>query len=80
MTGLQELHDEILGLEAQLAGKRMELAMGQGERDTACQHRRAMEAAIRAHRAFRMACSEAAGHCFFDASGVADRLARGGAA
>ena len=34
MTEIQELHDEILGLEAQLCGKRVELAMAQGEGGT----------------------------------------------
>lgn len=73
MTGLQEIQDDILGLEAQLAGKRMELAMAQGERDTARQHLFAMNTAIQARRAFRIGLSEDAGHCFFDAAGAADK-------
>jgi hypothetical protein len=32
MTGLQELQDAILSLEAQIAGKHMELAYAMGER------------------------------------------------
>lgn len=71
MTAIQELHDEILGLEAQLAGKRLELAMAQGERDTARQHMHAMNAAVIARRAFRIQCADDAGECFFDAAGAA---------
>ena len=48
MTGIQELQDAILGLEAQLAGKYMELAYALGERDIAHKHRLAMEQAIKA--------------------------------
>lgn len=77
MTGLQELKDEELGLVAQLAGKRMEIAMAQGELDTARQHRQAMYLAIQEHWAFRIALSEAAGECFFTASADADRVAMG---
>lgn len=75
MTGIHEIHDDILGLEAQLAGKRMELAMAQGERETARQHLHAMTQAIQQRRAFRVAVSEQDGGCFFDASGQADRIA-----
>jgi len=69
VTGLQELQDDILGLEAQLCGKRVELAMAQGERDTARQHLRAMERAVQARRAFRLNID--AGQCFFDVAGEA---------
>ena len=48
MTGLQELQDAVLGLEAQIAGKHMELAYAMGERDIANKHRQAMEQAIKA--------------------------------
>ena len=72
MTGIQELHDEILGLEAQIAGKRLELAMAQGERDTARQHLHTMHQAIKARRDFRIQCAEDAGGCFFDAAGAVD--------
>ena len=72
MTGIQELHDEVLGLEAQLHGKRMELAAAQGEIDTARQHMNAMYQAIRARRDFRVQCAEDAGGCFFDAAGAVD--------
>lgn len=80
MTGLQELKDEELGLVAQLAGKRMELAMAQGDLDTARQHKQAMYQAIQERRAFRIALSEAAGECFFTASADADRVAVQGSA
>ena len=74
MTGIQELHDEILGLEAQLAGKRLELAMAQGERDTARQHMLVMNAAAIARREFRIQCAEDSGGCFFDAAGAVDSV------
>jgi hypothetical protein len=74
MTGMQELHDEIMGLEAQLAGKRLELAMAQGERDTARQHLHAMHAAIQALRAFRIGVADSAGRCYFDAAGSVDAM------
>ena len=72
MTGLQELQDAILGLEAQLAGKHMELAYAMGERDIAHKHRQSMEQAIKAQRGFRIKCG--AGECFFDESGARDAL------
>ncbi len=31
MTPIQQLHDEIMGLQAQLAGKRLELAFAQSD-------------------------------------------------
>ena len=72
MTGLQELQDAILSLEAQLAGKHMELAYAMGERDIAHKHRLAMEQAIKAQRDFRIKCG--AGECFFDQAGARDAL------
>ena len=79
MTGLQELQDAILGLEAQLAGKHMELAYALGERDVAHKHRQAMEQAIKAQRDFRIHCGISDGGCFFNAAGHADQV-RGRAA
>ena len=78
MTGIHEIHDDILGLEAQRAGKRMELAMAQGERETARQHLHAMTHAIQSRMAFRVATADAQGQCFFNAQGSADRLAMQG--
>lgn len=78
MTGLQEIQDEIFGLEASLAGKRLELAMGQGERDTARQHLHSMKQAMQARRAFRVGLAGDTGQCFFVASADADRIAVGG--
>lgn len=69
MTGIQELQDAILGLDAQLAGKHMELAYALGERDIAHKHRQAMERAIKAQRDFRIRCG-ADGGCFFDQAGA----------
>jgi len=78
MTGLQELQDAILSLDAQLAGKYMELAYALGERDIAHKHRLAMEQAIKAQRDFRIKCGTEGGGCFFNASGHADQVhARG---
>jgi len=70
MTGLQELQDAVLGLEAQIAGKHMELAYAMGERDIAHKHRQAMEQAIKAQMDFRIKCGD--GECFFDESGARD--------
>ena len=72
MTGIQELQDEIMGLEAQLCGKRLELAMAQGEKDTARQHLHEMHRVIQSRRDFRIQCAEDAGGCFFDAAGAVD--------
>lgn len=79
MTGLQELHDEILGLEAQLHGKRLELAMAKGEREEAQGHLRAMNHAIQERRAFRINCGTDGGGCYFTAAGHAGQV-RGGVA
>lgn len=63
MTGLQELQDAILSLEAQIAGKHMELAYAMGERDIAHKHRQAMERAIKAQRDFRIKCGQGGTQC-----------------
>lgn len=80
MTGLQELEDEILGLEAELHGKRMELSMAKGDRVEAETHMRAMNHVIKERRAFRINCEPARGRCFFDAMGERDAAAMKGGA
>jgi len=80
MTGNQELHDDILGLEAQLAGKRMELALAQGDKVGGRLYMNRMNELVRERRAFRINVSESHGECFFDAVGQADRVAMGGGA
>ena len=81
LTSEQKLQDEIMVLKAKLAGKRMELAHARGNADFARVHMRRMYAVIKARREARLAASDAAGGCYFDAAGQADRLAmRGGAA
>lgn len=75
---LQRPQGEVYALQAQLHGKHMELAMEQGDRDVARLHMQMMNSVLLAHRAFRIECSEAAGHCFFDSAGAVDRAARGG--
>lgn len=74
MTGIQELQDEILGIEAFLHGKRLELALAQGEKETARQHMHAMYSATQKQRDFRIACEEQGGGCFFLAAGAADQV------
>lgn len=78
MTSIQELQDQILDLESQIAGKRMELAMAQGERDTARQHQQAMYQAIQRRREFRIGLAEQASGCFFDAAGGVDAAVMNG--
>ena len=80
MTSLQELQDEILGLEAQLHGKRLEMAMAQGNRSEAQQHQNAIHVATKARRDFRLMVAEQGGENYFSAAGEADRLALQGAA
>lgn len=80
MTGLQELQDDILGLEAKLHGKRLEMAMAQGNRSEAQHHQKAMYAATTARRDFRLMVAEQGGGCYFTAAGEADRLALQGVA
>lgn len=82
MTGIQELHDDILDLESKLHGKRLELAMAQGDRVMAEQHRRDMYLAIQKHREFRINVGTEGDGCYFTAAGAvdADRVQRGAAA
>lgn len=74
MTGNQEIHDEILDLESKLHGKRLELAMAQGDRVMAEQHRRDMYLAIQKHREFRINVGTSDGGCYFTAAGHADQV------
>ncbi len=50
---IAQLQDDCLELEAQLAGKRMELCLARGEREEAQQHMRAMYAAVQQRYAAR---------------------------
>lgn len=72
MTGTQELQDDILDLESKLHGKRLELAMAQGDRVMAEQHRHAMYAAIQKHREFRINLRTEGDGCYFTAAGSVD--------
>lgn len=54
MTSLQALQDDIMSLKAQIAGKRMELAMARGDRRKAQHHQRLMYDAIKARWAHLM--------------------------
>lgn len=74
MTATQELQDSILGLEAALHGKRIELAMAIGNRQEAQQHMEAMHKTIRAQRDFRMAVGTEQGGCYFTAAGHRDQV------
>lgn len=76
MTKCDQLTDEILGMEAALHGKRLELAMRQGRRVDAQTHRLAMEAAIKARRELRMRVGLEGGGCYFDSAGWADQIRR----
>ena len=76
MTGLQEIQDDILGLQAQLAGKHMELAMALGHRTEANQYRMEMEQAVKIRRSYRIAVGTSDGGCFFTAAGHADQVVR----
>ncbi|MFZ2306813.1 MAG: hypothetical protein WAW73_20255 [Rhodoferax sp.] len=77
MTKCDQLNDEILGIEAALHGKRLELAMWQGQRVDAQSHRLAMEAAVNARRELRLRVGMQDGGCFFNAAGHADQVAKG---
>ncbi len=77
MTKCDQLNDEILGMEAALHGKRLELAMWQGRRVEAQTHRLAMEGAINARRALRLRMGVQDGGCFFNAAGHADQVMQG---
>ena len=53
MNVLQELDDEIMGLEAQLLGKRMERAYAAGERNTAMLLQQQMVITVQRRKALR---------------------------
>lgn len=74
MTQTQEIQDAILGLKAQLAGKRVELAMARGRRSQACKQLRIMESLIKARRDLRIEAGTEQGGCYFAAAGDADRM------
>lgn len=74
MTGTQEIQDDILDLESKLHSKRLDLAMAQGERAQAEQHRHAMYAAIQKHREFRINVGTSDGGCYFTAKGHSDQV------
>jgi hypothetical protein len=76
MTPSQTLVDTIHDLEAQLSGKRMELAMAQGRREVAKDHMQAMHKAINLGREFRLSIGLADDGCFFNAAGHADQVRR----
>ena len=76
MTPTQTILDDIQRLEAELAGKRMELAMSQGRRELAKEHMKAMHKAINARREFRLSIGLADDGCFFNAAGHADQVRR----
>jgi hypothetical protein len=69
-----QIIDQILALKAQLAGKRLELAMARGNRSAARDHLRAMNRATVARRQLRIASETAQGACYFAAAGEADRV------
>lgn len=68
-----QIIDQILDLKAQLAGKRLELAMSRGNRAAARDHMRAMHLATVARRQLRIAAETAQGQCYFAAAGDVDR-------
>lgn len=72
MTAEQTLIDEILNLKAQLAGKRLELAMARGQRKSARDHMRAMHRAKVARRQLRIQAETAQGQCYFLAAAEAE--------
>lgn len=76
MTPSQTLLDDIHRLDAELAGKRMELAMSQGRREVAKEHMQAMHKAINLRREFRLSIGLADDGCFFNAAGHADQVRR----
>ena len=75
MTPTRVLQDEILELEAKLHGKRLELAMAQGDRAAAQAHLVAMKASVKARGELRVAIEVSAGGCYFDSRGAADAMA-----
>ena len=74
MTGIQEIQDSIFELEAELAGKHIELALAKGEKAVAHHYKHKMHEAIHARRAFRIAVGQDSDECFFDIAGQADRV------
>ena len=79
MNHTETILDDIHRLNAELAGKRMELAMEQGRREVAKEHMQAMHKAINARREFRMSIGVDEG-CFFADKGDSDRMALQGRA
>lgn len=73
MTSIQKLQDDILGLEAQLHGKQLELAYAMGDSTLAEKHMLAMNDATRAQRALRIQVQEQGGGCYFLAAGTVDQ-------
>ncbi len=69
-----QIIDQILDLKAQLAGKRLELAMSRGKRAAARDHMRAMNKATAARRQLRIAVETSQGECYFAAAGEVDRV------
>lgn len=74
MTSTQKIQDAILGLKAELAGKRVELAMARGRRSLARKHLRIMESLVNARRELRIQVATEQGECYFAAAGDVDRL------
>lgn len=72
MSAASQLVDEIRALDAQAAGKRIELAMLLGQRDDALRYLREMTAITEARRAARLAQAEEQGGCYFAAAGEID--------
>ena len=73
MTPTEQIQDEILRLKAELAGKRIELAMARGNRPLARKHLRIMESLIKTRRANRIEQGTRNGGCYFVAAGQVDR-------
>lgn len=59
MNQIEQLHDEIMGLTAQLDGKRLELALAQGDMTGAHLYMKSMYTEIRRRRAYRSAIANA---------------------
>jgi hypothetical protein len=70
-----QLVDEIRGLEAQIAGKRIEFCMLIGDREGAERYRKDMYDLIEARKAAVIVGAEETGGCFFEATGRADGMA-----
>jgi hypothetical protein len=67
-----KLLDECRELEAQLYGKRIELALHSGCRDDATYWRERMEKVVKDRRDAALGIAEAKGECFFVAAGQHD--------